>query len=254
MNSNDRYNEIIFYYRNKLYGAYVMRKNYRKQLFYSLLIAVFVFIMAFAVPLWLHKLSERQLTESPVYSEFMVTPPLDKIQPDNEVNPELLKLIKKAKFVAPVVVTDFDDSKDNTDEDAQAADSANNGTSYNGSKNGVLDGNGSDDNAIYTYVQEMPEFPGGDVAFSNFLQKNIRYPQLALKNRIQGRVYVSFIVEKNGTISNIKILQGIGAGCDDEALRVMRLMPKWKAGKNQGHEIRVIFQKPINFVLQTKSL
>lgn len=83
-----------------------------------------------------------------------------------------------------------------------------------------------------------------------FLRNNIKYPSLALQNKIQGKVYISFIIEKDGSISNVKVLQGIGAGCDEEALRVTRLMPKWKPGKTQGHEVRVVINMPVNFVLQ----
>jgi protein TonB len=102
---------------------------------------------------------------------------------------------------------------------------------------------------IFTVVEENPMFPGGDEARMKFLRDNIKYPQMARESGIQGTVYVTFVVEANGTITNIKILRGIGGGCDEEALRVVRQMPKWQPGKQRGKSVRVQFNMPIRFVL-----
>lgn len=102
---------------------------------------------------------------------------------------------------------------------------------------------------IFTVVEENPMFPGGDEARMNFLRENIKYPQMARESGIQGTVYVTFVVEPSGSITNIKILRGIGGGCDEEALRVVRQMPKWKPGKQRGKSVRVQFNMPIRFVL-----
>lgn len=102
---------------------------------------------------------------------------------------------------------------------------------------------------IFTVVEENPMFPGGDEARMNFLRENIKYPQMARESGIQGTVYVTFVVEPSGNITNIKILRGIGGGCDEEALRVVRQMPKWKPGKQRGKSVRVQFNMPIRFVL-----
>jgi protein TonB len=85
---------------------------------------------------------------------------------------------------------------------------------------------------------------------SAFLAKNIEYPEQAKKEKITGRVFVSFVVEKNGEVSNVKILRGIGGGCDEEALRVVSKMPKWKPGKDDyGNSVRVQYNLPIKFAL-----
>ena len=83
-----------------------------------------------------------------------------------------------------------------------------------------------------------------------YLSKNIRYPEQAKKENIQGRVYVTFVVEKDGSITNAKVLRSIGGGCDEEALRVVNAMPKWEPGKLQGTPVRVQFNLPIVFKLQ----
>jgi len=94
----------------------------------------------------------------------------------------------------------------------------------------------------------MPEFPGGRKNLMNYLAKNITYPEEALKAKIEGRVFVSFIVEKDGSITHIKILRGIGHGCDKEAVRVVKNMPRWIPGKEKGKPVRCIFNLPLKFV------
>ena len=102
---------------------------------------------------------------------------------------------------------------------------------------------------IFTVVEESPGFPGGDEARIKFLQENIKYPTMARESGIQGTVYVTFVVEKGGNVSDVKILRGIGGGCDEEAIRVIRAMPKWNPGKQRGKSVRVQFNMPIKFTL-----
>lgn len=103
---------------------------------------------------------------------------------------------------------------------------------------------------IFTIVETQPSFPGGTAAMYKYLGNSTKYPPMARDNNIQGRVYVSFVVEKNGSITDVKVLRGIGGGCDEEALRVVKAMPKWSAGKQRGKAVRVRFNLPIVFTLQ----
>ena len=100
---------------------------------------------------------------------------------------------------------------------------------------------------IYTIVGEMPSFPGGDQLLQEYLANNINYPQQARENGIEGRVFVNFIVEPNGSLSNIQITKSLGGGCDEEALRVVNTMPKWNPGKQNGKPVRVSYIMPIKF-------
>jgi TonB family protein len=103
---------------------------------------------------------------------------------------------------------------------------------------------------IYTLVKQMPEFPGGVNAMMQYLGSNINYPEQAKKDSIQGKVYVQFIVEKDGKIDEVKVLRGIGGGCDEEAVRVIRNMPAWNPGLNEdGEAVRVSFNIPIKYTL-----
>ena len=103
---------------------------------------------------------------------------------------------------------------------------------------------------IFQIVEEMPSYPGGEQKLMEFVAKNIKYPQIARETGIQGRVFVGFVVEPDGSVSNVKVLRGIGGGCDEEAMRVVKSMPKWKPGKQRGKAVRVSYMLPVNFKLQ----
>jgi protein TonB len=103
---------------------------------------------------------------------------------------------------------------------------------------------------IFTFVEEYPEFPGGEKALYEYIKNNIRYPEVARTSGITGTVYVQFVVEKDGSISDVKVLRGIGGGCDEEAVRVVKSMPKWKPGKQRGQPVRVYYTLPIDFKIK----
>ena len=102
---------------------------------------------------------------------------------------------------------------------------------------------------VFLVVEVAPEYTGGENALMTYLSENILYPQVARESNIQGTVYVSFIIEKNGEVSNIKVMRGIGGGCDEEAVRVVQSMPKWKPGTQRGKPVRVQFNWPVRFIL-----
>lgn len=103
---------------------------------------------------------------------------------------------------------------------------------------------------VFMIVEQMPEYPGGDAKKNEYLAKNIVYPEYATKKGIQGTVYVSFIIATDGSVSNVKLLRGIGGGCDEEALRVVREMPKWIPGRQNGEAVRVLYNMPVYFKLR----
>lgn len=107
-----------------------------------------------------------------------------------------------------------------------------------------------EDVQIFTVVENDPEFPGGMEALYKYLRDNIKYPQLARDNNITGKVYVTFVVERDGSIANPRVLKDIGGGCGAEAIRVVKSMPKWSPGKQRGKAVRVQFNLPVSFNLQ----
>jgi TonB family protein len=103
--------------------------------------------------------------------------------------------------------------------------------------------------SVYTVVEDMPTYPGGDEARIKFIIENIKYPQAAREKGIQGTVFVSFVIEIDGAVADVKVVRGVGGGCDEEAMRVVKLMPKWTPGKQSGKVVRVAFNMPIKFAL-----
>ena len=108
----------------------------------------------------------------------------------------------------------------------------------------------NEDTPVFFIVEEMPEFPGGQLALRNFIAQSVKYPVIAQENGIQGKVFVNFVVAKDGTITQAKIFRGVDPSLDKEALRVVNSLPKWKPGKQGGKAVRVSYTVPINFVLQ----
>lgn len=102
---------------------------------------------------------------------------------------------------------------------------------------------------VFTVVEEMAEFKGGNAAFAKFLQKNVKYPPQARRMGVEGKVFVQFIVGKDGNLSDIKILKGLGAGCDKESIRVMKKSPPWKVAKQRGRPVRLRMVIPLNFTI-----
>jgi periplasmic protein TonB len=106
-----------------------------------------------------------------------------------------------------------------------------------------------DKNQVFITVEQNPEFAGGMNALLKFLQKNLRYPTPAVNANVMGKVYMQFVVGQDGNISKVDVLKGIGFGCDEEAQRVVKLMPKWSPGRQSGRAVAVKFTLPISFQL-----
>lgn len=109
-----------------------------------------------------------------------------------------------------------------------------------------------DENAPYTIVEEMPEFPGGDPAMMDYIRNNIKYPKAEKKKGISGTTYVTFVVERDGSLSNVRTLRGVpkGEALDQEAVRVVESMPRWKPGMQGGKTVRTQFNLPIKYTLR----
>jgi protein TonB len=106
-----------------------------------------------------------------------------------------------------------------------------------------------DDEEFFMVVENMPEFPGGDLGLMKYIQKNVKYPAIAKEYNITGKVYVSFIVDRSGSVTNVKVVRGVDKNLDAEAVRVVKSLPKYKPGKQRGKAVRVMFTIPINFTL-----
>ncbi|MCF8331705.1 MAG: energy transducer TonB [Bacteroidales bacterium] len=107
----------------------------------------------------------------------------------------------------------------------------------------------TNDSSIFTVIEDSPEFPGGQDSLMAYLNRNIHYPKEAMEKGIEGTVYVTFVIEKDGSVNKVQILRGIGKACDEEAMRVIRNMSRWKPGFQRGKPVRVQYNIPIKFQL-----
>ncbi|CAN5415105.1 energy transducer TonB [soil metagenome] len=249
--------EIVFENRNKAYGAYLLRKGYNKTAANALLISVAVFTLAICTPVIIRLLSksEKETIDrtTEVTVELKEPPPLDKNEPPPPPPPPPPPTIETVKFTPPVVV-DREVEEEQPPPQEKLSDTNVGVVTQEGEEGAtelptepVVD---PDEGKIFTYVEEMPTFPGGEAEFYGYLKKNIKYPPMARENGIQGKVYISFVVDKDGNIKDVKMARGIGGGCDEEALRVIRNMPSWKPGKQNGRSVAVSYTVPVNFTLQ----
>lgn len=262
--------ELVFADRNKLYGAYELRQNYSARLAKAMLLSVSFFVCLIAGPFLYGRFvkpaavltSLPKLTDDREITVYVVPKALPKkaVVPLAPAAPAIKQKIIRS--TVPVVVPASEvtiemptqDQLSNAiigSEDVKGVDvgtGANASGKPGGSEAGSSDGTAGT-NEPFMSVQEMPEFPGGQAAFSKFLSKNLRYPSQAQESNLQGRVTVSFIVETDGSLSDIHVLRGIGAGCDEEAIRVIKKAPAWRAGRQNGRAVRVMYNVPIVFNL-----
>ncbi len=248
--------EMVFKNRNKAYGSYFLRKKYRKYLTISMIAGIIIFGVAVAYPLidaYVNKAKYVKEKEK-VVGVTMEDLKQEEAPPPPPPPPPPEALVEKVKFTAPVVVEDttietglmvMDDlnkvvSTEVPTEEVEVE------IKDEGPK--VIETPVQAE--IFTVVEEQPGYPGGEEARISFLQQNIRYPEEAKELGIQGRVFVTFVVEVDGSITDVRVLRGIGGGCDEEAVRVVKAMPKWVPGKQRGVPVRVQFNLPIKFTLQ----
>jgi periplasmic protein TonB len=251
--------ELVFQNRNKEYGAYEIRRSYEKTAAKALIISIIAFSILVSIPVLVKLLGkgEKIDTSRPVEVnvELMEPPPLDKNEPPPPPPPPPPPTIETVKFTPPKVVDEeiIDEpppppqeklSETNVGVVTQEGDEG----AVELPPEPVVEDPG--DNQIYTFVQEFPTFPGGEGAMAAYLRKHINYPPIARENNIQGKVFINFVVDKEGNIKDVKVLRGIGYGCDEEAVRVVKQMPPWKPGKQNGRSVPVSLNVPINFTLK----
>lgn len=249
--------EIVFEHRNKTYGAYILRRLYNKHMSRALILAVIILLAGLAYPLASSYYAQKRskYIEKAASAEFidMEKPKEEAPPPPPPPPPPPAALEQKVKFVAPIVTTEEvveDADIFNQDELAQTTNEAVAVEEVVVETKVEVIEVPEEKKEVFTIVEEMPSFPGGEAERNKFLAENIQYPQQATENGIQGTVYVSFVVDSKGNVTDVKILRGIGGGCDEEALRVVKMMPKWHPGKQNGKQVRVLFNMPIYFKLQ----
>jgi len=248
--------EIVFRHRNRSYGAYQLRRQYKRTVIVALIITLFISSAIITYPLVtaMYAKSEVIIDDERIISIEMDKPPEEKPDhaPPPPPPPETLQ--EKVKFTAPLVVEDTAVESDFGKQDLLAEKTNTEVPSeepemeFVEEKPQVIEQPKKAE--IFTVVEENPTFPGGEAELYKFLGESIKYPEEAKELGIQGRVFVNFVVETDGSVSNTRVLRGIGGGCDEEAIRVIQNMPRWTPGKQRGIPVRVSFNLPIKFTLQ----
>lgn len=265
--------DIVFEGRNKAYGAYELRKINPKYAAIATLIAITVFVVGILlsqveVAFLKKNQDETDISVQSTIVEFPEDVPLppDAPPPPPPPPPPEAPQIKFVEMVVKkdeeVADKDLATQKELKDENKQVGFENKDGDAN--AKPKVIEpeapkyGTGPiaapkekedkvDDNQIFEIVEEQAEFPGGQAAMLAFIQKNLKYPDIALENGIEGTVVVEFVVEKDGSLTDVKVIKDIGAGCGAEAVRVIKMMPKWKPGKQRDMAVRVKMKAPIRF-------
>ena len=266
--------DIVFEGRNKSYGAYLLRRLYDKNMSRAMLAGILFFLLGVSTPRIVSivkgilpekkeklEMKEVTLAEPPPIDPKKPPPP-----PPPKVEPPPIK--DQIKFVPPVVKKDEEVEDEEppppTVEEIKDKEIA---TETRKGEEGGVDlsliepepGAGTGPAVIeepvkeeepFTFVEQMPSFPDGTEAMYKFIYDNIKYPAIARENGISGQVIVQFVVSKDGSITKARVARGIGGGCNEEALRIVNMMPKWKPGKHNGRTVPVTFTLPIKFVLQ----
>jgi len=256
-----RWEDIVFENRNKEYGAYLLRYIYSRHVVLSVVITILVVGLVLAGPTiskWLkdNEPKEEVALKTVKYTDLAPPPPIDKNTPPPpklDVPPPVKTIIK---FLPPKVTEKeiVEEEPMPTQEEIKQADVG--AETVEGTGEVIFEEpvtevvkEESDDNTIFTVVEQPAEYPGGLEAMSKFVGKNLKYPAVARRMGTEGSVFVSFVIDKEGKISDVQVLKGISTECDKEAVRVVSLMPPWKPGKQNGRAVKSRFVLPIKFKL-----
>ncbi len=249
--------ELVFANRFKDYGAYPIRKSYQQTTARALIISIAFFSICISAPVIVKLLSasDDSKNNKPVEVEVTLTepPPIDENEPPPPPPPPPPPTIETVKFTPPVVV-DRPIEEEQPPPQEKLSETTVSTVTQEGEEGGVElpEAVVEDPNAnqVFAHVEEMPLFPGGEEAFVKYLY-SVPYPPMARENGISGRVFVYFVIEKDGSISDVKLQRGVGAGgLDEAAVNWIKKMPKWSPGKQNGRPARVQYTVPFNFTLK----
>ena len=270
--------EMVFAGKNKEYGAYQLRKGTSGRNIKSLLILVIAAALVGGFLAW-KVIEQKQAEEQQAYMEAMELAKLqkqaekekkkpEKVQPKVEMKKEIPVARETQKFTAPVIKKDELVKEENQVKQMDKLDDkvAVGTENKEGVKDRTVEAVRNDiavaapppppapkpevATKVFDVVEEMPSFPGGQGALMSYLASNIKYPVVAQENGVQGRVIVSFVVERDGSISDVRVARSVDPSLDREAQRVVKSMPRWKPGKQNGSAVRVKYTVPVVFRLQ----
>ena len=263
--------DLVFEGKNQAYGAYRLRKNTGKRNFWSLVTVILaiaaIFLIVIAKVAIENAMPKKVAITTDVELSQLAKKKEAKVERKEPVKVEMeQKVVEKVKssvkFTAPVIKKDEDvapeDELKSQDELAKTAVAIGSfGVKGHDEAAGevlkakeVIAQEAPVEEKVFDVVEQMPQFPGGDAALFEYLSTHIKYPTIAEENGVQGRVIVTFVVERDGSITDVKVVKSVDPSLDKEASRVVQGMPKWIPGKQNGDPVRVKYTVPVTFRLQ----
>ena len=270
---SNEWTDLVFEGRNQAYGAYKLRKGTAKRNVWALIIVGLAAALLY-LGLQLQKMAEAnkkvENTQAVELAKLNTEKKEAKVEKKEIIKQEPEKVVEQVKssvkFTAPVIKKDSEVKEEDEIklDEVQKSDKAVGAFTVEGNDEvggAVLKAKEDiaapeppkhvvEETKIFTVVEQMPMYPGGDGALMGYLRDNIHYPTVAAENGVQGRVVVGFVIERDGSITDVKILRGVDPSLDREAMRVVKNMPKWTPGKQNGSAVRVKYQVPVSFRLQ----
>ena len=272
---SNEWSDLLFENRNKEYGAYILRHQTGTRNIISIIVVLIIFAIAMGFMVAKNAIdhyragnvAHTQVIEINSLREAKIEPKVERAEPvrQEDVEKVVEKTINSIKFTAPVIKKDEEvdpDEQMKTQEELMSSRVAIGGFDVIGnSETGeVLRAKEvlitepvkpkEEDTKIFSVVEQMPSFPGGMTALMQYLSRNIKYPPVAEEMSIQGRVICTFVVERDGSVTDVRIAKGVDPSLDKEAIRVVSSMPKWIPGRQNGQSVRVKYTLPVTFRLQ----
>ncbi len=254
--------ELIFQGKNKEYGAYRMRSESDRRHNISIMIIAVVAVVGFSLPRLIEMVKPKQVDKITDVTTFAK---LEKAEVKNDIKkvepvepPPALK--SSIKFVAPVIKKD----EEVKDEDQMKSQEELNNTKVaisvadvKGVDNGKIDiadvkqaVTQEEEDKVYQVIEQMPQFPGGEQELLNYINKNIKYPVIAQENGVQGKVILRFVVSKTGMVDRVEVVRPLDPACDKEAIRVVKSLPRFIPGKQNGVNVAVWYTLPVTYKLE----
>ena len=270
---SNEWTDLVFEGRNQAYGAYQLRKGTAKRNVWALVIVGLAAVLLY-LGLQLQKMAEAnkkvENTQAVELAKLQTEKKKEaKVEKKEVIRQEPEKVVEQVKssvkFTAPVIKKDEEVKEEDEIklDEVQKSDKAVGAFTVEGNDEvggAVLKAKEEiaapeppkhvEETKVFTVVEQMPMFPGGDAALMSYLANNIHYPTVAAENGVQGRVIVGFVVERDGSITDVSVLRGVDSALDREAMRVVKGMPRWTPGKQNGSAVRVKYQVPVMFRLQ----
>ena len=271
---SNEWTDLVFEGRNQSYGAYKLRKTTGKRNLWALIIVALAAVLLY-LGLQLQRMAEAnkkvENTQAVALAKLNTEKKKEaKVEKKEIIRQEPEKVVEQVKssvkFTAPIIKKDEEVKEEDEIklDEVQKSDKAVGAFTVEGNDEvggAVLKAKEDiaapeppkhvvEETKIFTVVEQMPMFPGGDVALMGYLRDNIHYPTVAAENGVQGRVVVGFVVERDGSITDVNIIRSVDPSLDREAMRVVKSMPRWTPGKQNGSAVRVKYQVPVTFRLQ----